>query len=326
MTDRAVCRDILITGAPLAWACQSCATSTATSSIAVAKNVRGIVDRGTNVTAGPDTRAGRSGRRQQACPGTGWHAKVFVRRPFRPERRPRHKCTARLGTTMTPPEVRSRQNIRRGVPETSLFRSIRNGWTSGTSTRCRERGVAMAGGSPSEPQTLRTIERLVTEALPPGWSLRARHQSKDRAADAEWTLRAPDGDAVLFAVEVKRPLTGRQVDDDARAARPRAWTSARSCAVPIPHASRHPRRPRRQLRRRDGERAPARRSTWALRRAPGRDEGSMAGRRRAQVPSRSSRWSSRPSAHRLLAALRRSRSRAARRRFPRLAVSNAGPP
>lgn len=71
----------------------------------------------------------------------------------------------------------------------------------------------MAGGSPSEPQTLRTIERLVTEALPPGWSLRARHQSKDRAADAEWTLRAPDGDAVLFAVEVKRPLTGRQVDD-----------------------------------------------------------------------------------------------------------------
>jgi hypothetical protein len=112
----------------------------------------------------------------------------------------------------------------------------------------------------------------------------------------------------------------------ARAARPRAWTSARSCAVPIPHASRHPRRPRRQLRRRDGERAPARRSTWALRRAPGRDEGSMAGRRRAQVPSRSSRWSSRPSAHRLPPALRRSRSRAARRRFPRLAVSNAGPP
>ncbi len=71
----------------------------------------------------------------------------------------------------------------------------------------------MAGGSPSEPQTLRTIERLVTEALPPGWSLRARHQSKDRGADAEWTLRAPDGDVVLFAVEVKRPLTGRQVDD-----------------------------------------------------------------------------------------------------------------
>ena len=73
--------------------------------------------------------------------------------------------------------------------------------------------MAMAGGSPSEPQTLRTVERLVTEALPPGWSLRARRESKDRGADAQWTLRAPDGDAVHFAVEVRRPLTGRQVDD-----------------------------------------------------------------------------------------------------------------
>lgn len=71
----------------------------------------------------------------------------------------------------------------------------------------------MAGRSPSEAQTLRTIERLVTDALPPGWSLRARREPKDRVADAEWTLRAPDGDAAVFAVEVKRALAGRQIDD-----------------------------------------------------------------------------------------------------------------
>lgn len=73
----------------------------------------------------------------------------------------------------------------------------------------------MAGNSPSEAQTLRTIERLVTEALPPGWSLRARREPKGARArlDAEWTLRAPDGSAATFAVDVKRAVLGRQLDD-----------------------------------------------------------------------------------------------------------------
>jgi hypothetical protein len=71
----------------------------------------------------------------------------------------------------------------------------------------------VAGSSPSEVQTLRTIERLVTDALPPGWSLRARREQKDRGVDAEWTVRAPGGDAATFAVEVKRTLLGRQLEN-----------------------------------------------------------------------------------------------------------------
>lgn len=71
----------------------------------------------------------------------------------------------------------------------------------------------MPGSSPSEAQTLRTIERLITDALPPGWTLQTRREQKDRGADAEWTVRAPGGDAALFAVEVKRSLLGRQIDE-----------------------------------------------------------------------------------------------------------------
>ena len=73
----------------------------------------------------------------------------------------------------------------------------------------------MSGNSPSEAQTLRTIERLVTDALPPGWSLRARRETNIGRGrlDAEWTLQSPDGKATTFAVEVKRALVGRQLDD-----------------------------------------------------------------------------------------------------------------
>jgi len=62
---------------------------------------------------------------------------------------------------------------------------------------------------------LRTVERLATDALPPGWSLRARREpkSRDRRLDAEWTVRSPDGTATTFAVEVKRAILGRQLDD-----------------------------------------------------------------------------------------------------------------
>lgn len=73
----------------------------------------------------------------------------------------------------------------------------------------------MAGNSPSEAQTLRTIERFVADALPPGWSFRARRRPKSsrRRLDAEWTLRSPDGTAATFAIEVKRAVLGRQLDE-----------------------------------------------------------------------------------------------------------------
>lgn len=70
----------------------------------------------------------------------------------------------------------------------------------------------MADRPPSEMQTLRTIEGLVTGTLPPGWTLRTR-ASLDRGADAEWKLRSPGSETATFAVEVKRELAGRQIED-----------------------------------------------------------------------------------------------------------------
>lgn len=73
----------------------------------------------------------------------------------------------------------------------------------------------MAGDSPSETQTLRTVEHLTTDALPPGWSFDARREPKRSRGrlDAEWTVRSPDGTSATFAVEVKRVILGRQLDD-----------------------------------------------------------------------------------------------------------------
>lgn len=72
----------------------------------------------------------------------------------------------------------------------------------------------MAVNRPSETQTLRAVERLVTDALPPRWSFRsARETAKgDRRADALWSLKAPDGSTATFVVEAKRALPGPQVD------------------------------------------------------------------------------------------------------------------
>lgn len=72
---------------------------------------------------------------------------------------------------------------------------------------------AVASNRPSEAQTLRTVERVAIDALPPGWSLRARREARGRRQrDVEWTVRAPDGISATFAVEVKRSLVGRQLD------------------------------------------------------------------------------------------------------------------
>ncbi|MEX2586828.1 MAG: hypothetical protein WD602_02395, partial [Actinomycetota bacterium] len=57
------------------------------------------------------------------------------------------------------------------------------------------------------------IEGLVTGVLPPGWTLRSRRTLPDGSADAEWELRSPDGQSAIFAVESKRELLGRQIDD-----------------------------------------------------------------------------------------------------------------
>jgi len=75
--------------------------------------------------------------------------------------------------------------------------------------------LSVADKPPSEAQTLRIVQRLVTEALPPGWSLNARREAKRRGrrVDAGWAIRSPDGAAATFTVEVKRSILRRQLDD-----------------------------------------------------------------------------------------------------------------
>lgn len=72
----------------------------------------------------------------------------------------------------------------------------------------------MAVDRPSERQTLRQVERLVDDALPPGWSLHPKAELAARNArpDALWALKAPDGTKATFIVEVKRTLLGPRVD------------------------------------------------------------------------------------------------------------------
>lgn len=72
----------------------------------------------------------------------------------------------------------------------------------------------MAVNRPSETQTLRIVERLVADALPPGWSFRSTREAgkRDRRADARWALKAPDGATATFVVEAKRALQGSQLD------------------------------------------------------------------------------------------------------------------
>ncbi len=73
----------------------------------------------------------------------------------------------------------------------------------------------MAARPPSQAETLRIVERLASGALPPAWSLRSGRATTGRRgrADAEWTLAAPDGTTATFAVEVKRSVLARQIDD-----------------------------------------------------------------------------------------------------------------
>jgi hypothetical protein len=62
---------------------------------------------------------------------------------------------------------------------------------------------------------LRTVERLVADALPPGWSLRRERASGGgpaRRGAASWRIQAPDGTAATFAVQIVRTLVGRDVD------------------------------------------------------------------------------------------------------------------
>ncbi|MHB8289104.1 MAG: type IV toxin-antitoxin system AbiEi family antitoxin [Acidimicrobiales bacterium] len=73
----------------------------------------------------------------------------------------------------------------------------------------------MAVSSPGEAETLRAVECLASDALPPGWSLRARRGAKGRRGRVatKWTVYSPDGTAATFVVEVKRSILGRDVDD-----------------------------------------------------------------------------------------------------------------
>jgi len=73
----------------------------------------------------------------------------------------------------------------------------------------------VAGKLPSEVQTLGAVERLVADALPPGWSMQATRRPRGRAREphAVWNVQAADGSVASFVVEVRRSLLGRQLVD-----------------------------------------------------------------------------------------------------------------
>jgi hypothetical protein len=74
--------------------------------------------------------------------------------------------------------------------------------------------LSVAVNRPSEIQTLRAVERLVNDALPPRWSFRSVREAPkgDGRADAMWSLVAPDGSTATFVIEAKRALLGSQLD------------------------------------------------------------------------------------------------------------------
>ena len=73
----------------------------------------------------------------------------------------------------------------------------------------------MAASLPSQAQTLRVVEGIAGESLPPAWSLRFERGPRDRRGrvGALWTLASPDGVETTFAVEVRRSILGRQLDE-----------------------------------------------------------------------------------------------------------------
>ena len=72
----------------------------------------------------------------------------------------------------------------------------------------------MAVNRPSETQTLRAVERLLADALPPRWSFRSSRESGKGAqrARARWALKAPGGSTATFVVGVRRVLHGPTLD------------------------------------------------------------------------------------------------------------------
>jgi hypothetical protein len=78
----------------------------------------------------------------------------------------------------------------------------------------RKEMLSVADNRPSKTQTLRAVERLVADTLPPRWSFRSlREATKGRQrTDARWSLKAPDGATAVFVVGIKRALLGTQLD------------------------------------------------------------------------------------------------------------------
>ena len=110
----------------------------------------------------------------------------------------------------------------------------------------------MAAELPSQNDTLERIERRLRTLLPPRWLMDAEpgHES---VSDRCWTLHAPGGEAVSFAVKVGRKAPGRQLEADIGAARRRRRSTAGRGALSLPHRASSDRRPRCELRGRHGQ-------------------------------------------------------------------------
>ena len=131
----------------------------------------------------------------------------------------------------------------------------------------------MVTRAPTEAQISASVEAVLRALLPPGWELSVERESRLGATpipDLVATLTAPNGEQVVFVGEAKREGTGAQL----RTALDQLWAyvDARPGARPLfiaPWISEQSARPADvcgcELRRRDRQRPPHRRSAWAVR-------------------------------------------------------------
>ncbi len=70
---------------------------------------------------------------------------------------------------------------------------------------------SIGASEPSDRDTLRIAERLVTDALPPRWSLHSPAKIGSTRLAAAWSVTAPDGAHITYGVALKRSASSEQI-------------------------------------------------------------------------------------------------------------------
>ena len=73
--------------------------------------------------------------------------------------------------------------------------------------------AAASQSAPTERQTLRAVETLLRQSLPPGWELTVKNERHRGGPDSRWVLTSLDGQGVTFAIETITTPDGRKIKD-----------------------------------------------------------------------------------------------------------------